>query len=266
MHDSGKRTFIDHLSSIADPRRVHKKLHELVDILFLSTCAVLAGADGPTEIEAFGVDRIEWLRKFVPLAKGVPSHDTIGRVLSLIKVEAFQSAFLHWVMEFFPESPPVNTAKEMRIAIDGKVLRGSARQNKGLPALQIISAWSLDYQATLGIKSVEKKSNEIAAIPLLLRELELRGAIITIDAMGCQREIAETIIDEGAEYVLAVKGNQPRLFEAITEEFDRRADVELLEGDRSYHAVNEINRGRQEHRSYQLIALPKSMAEFKQEW
>ncbi len=93
MHDSGKRTFIDHLSSIADPRRVHKKLHELVDILFLSTCAVLAGADGPTEIEAFGVDRIEWLRKFVPLAKGVPSHDTIGRVLSRIKVEAFQSAF-----------------------------------------------------------------------------------------------------------------------------------------------------------------------------
>ncbi len=89
--------------------------------------------------------------------------------------------------------------------------------------------------------------------------------IITIDAMGCQREIAETIIDEGAEYVLAVKGNQPRLFEAITEEFDRRADVELLEGDRSYHVVNEINRGRQEHRSYQLIALPKSMAEFKQE-
>ncbi len=153
----------------------------------------------------------------------------------------------------------------MRIAIDGKALRGSARQSKGLPALQIISAWSLDYQATLGIKSVEKKSNEITAIPLLLRELELRGAIITIDAMGCQREIAETIIDEGGEYILAVKGNQPRLFEAITEEFDRRADVELLEGDRSYHAVNEINRGRQEHRSYQLIALPKLMAEFKQE-
>ena len=177
--------FQDHFTDVEDPRIDRTKAHSLIDILFISVAATIAGCDGPTEIEDFTREKLSWFRKFVKLENGVPSHDTIGRVLSLIKPEQFQAAFLDWIASFVCDD---GEEEEPRfVPIDGKTLRGSGGAKHRTNPLHLVSAWASQQGMTLGQVAVDSKSNEITAIPKLLEMLELSGAIISIDAMGCQK-------------------------------------------------------------------------------
>jgi len=201
-----------HFGVMKDPRKAKGKQHRLRDIMTLTICAVICGADSFTAIEAFGQAKQRWLGQFLDLEHGIPSHDTIGRVFAGIDPEAFEECFLTWV-----EAACEATDGEV-IAIDGKTLRRSHDRHAGKAALHMVSAWATANGLALGQVRTAEKSNEITAIPELLEVLSLSGCIVTIDAMGCQRAIAEAITDQGADYVLALKGNQGEL----------RADTEAL--------------------------------------
>jgi predicted transposase YbfD/YdcC len=257
--------FRPHFASVEDPRIDRTKDHQLLDILFISVAATIAGADGPTDIANFAREKLAWCRKFVPLKNGVPSHDTIGRVLSLIKPDQFQAAFLGWIASFASQC---NEDSEPRLVpIDGKTLRGSGGAKHRSHPLHLVSAWATKQGLTLGQVAVDSKSNEITAIPKLLEMLELSGAIISIDAMGCQRRIAAKIINGGGDYVLAAKDNQPNLSEAIHEFFLQRHENEDF---RAYgcrqHTTIERSRGRIEERYYSIGPVPESMKQFCRDW
>jgi predicted transposase YbfD/YdcC len=254
-------SFTEHFSSIQDPR-TRPVEHLLHDILFLSVCATIAGADGPSDIEEFGVTHLEWLRRYVPMENGVPSHDTIGRIFALIKPKEFQEAFLSWIDTFtLDEAQP---GESRLVPIDGKTLRGSGTNE--LSPLHAVSAWASAIGVTLGQVAVDKKSNEIKAIPELLRMLELRGAIVTIDAMGCQKEIAKDIVQDGGDYILAVKENQPKLHAALESFFDDAVENDFETGGCRVHETQEKSRGREETRQFVTAPLPEEMTEFKKEW
>lgn len=254
-------SFTDHFSSIQDPR-IRPVEHPLHDILFLAVCATIAGADGPTDIEEFGHAHLDWLRRFIPLTNGIPSHDTISRLFMLIKPQAFQRAFLSWIETFHIKE---DQAGEFRfVPIDGKTLRGSGTQEHR--PLHSVSAWASANGVSLGQVAVDKKSNEIKAIPELLRMLELRGTLVTIDAMGCQKEIAKDIVQDGGDYVLAVKQNQPTLHAALETFFDDAVENDFEEGGCRVHETEEVSRGRQETRQFVVAPLPEKMTEFKKEW
>ena len=195
-------SFIKHFAAIDDPRIERCKRHELMDILFLSTCAVLSNAEGWEDIEDFGHTKLDWLRKYLPFANGIPKHDTIARVLSRLDPNAIQECFFSWVQEI------ASASSGDIIAIDGKAARRSFTTKERRNPLHMVSAWSCNNGIVLGQRKVADKSNEITAIPLLLDLLDLKDATVTIDAMGCQREIAEKIISKQGHYMLALKGNQ----------------------------------------------------------
>jgi len=201
--------FLKHFSTIDDPRINRCKRHELIDILFLSICAVLSNAEGWEDIEDFGHSKLDWLRRYLPFANGIPKHDTIARVLSRIEPSAVQQSFLAWVKEIASQ-----TDGDV-IAIDGKAARRSFTTKERRNPLHMVSAWSCHNGIVLGQQKVSDKSNEITAIPTLLELLELKGATITIDAMGCQKEVAKKIIQKNGDYLLALKGNQGKLNEEI---------------------------------------------------
>jgi predicted transposase YbfD/YdcC len=248
-------TFIEHFSDLKDPRDDKNKKHELMDILFLVIAAVISGAEGWEAIETFGEEKLDWLRKYFPFANGVPSHDCIRMVMISLSPKALQACFVRWVQAV------VEVAEGEVVAIDGKTIRRSFDRAEGLGAIHMVSAWAKRNGVSLGQVKTEEKSNEITAIPALLGLLELRGCIVTIDAMGCQREIAEKIRAQGADYVLAVKKNQKELHQAIEDYFEtahqagyRAVPLERLEEVDSGH-------GRVEVRRYQLVpdlrTLPK---------
>jgi predicted transposase YbfD/YdcC len=204
-----------HFGSIADPRIDRTKEHKLLDILTIAICAVICGADGWTDIAFFGVCKKAWFQTFLELPHGIPSHDTFGRVFARLDPAQFEACFLAWIQavrELLPGQV---------IAIDGKQLRRSHDGRAGKAAIHMVSAWASANHLVLGQVKVDDKSNEITAIPELLQALALEGCIVTIDAMGCQKEIAATIVDQGADYVLALKENQGNLY----------ADVALLFAD-----------------------------------
>lgn len=258
------RSFHHHFALVDDPRMDRSKCHLLMDILFVAVCATIAGADGPSDIAEFGRQQIQWLRRFVPLRNGIPSHDTIGRVFSLLKPQQFQHALLSWIATLKPEEDAGEALGF--VPIDGKTLRGSLHRNEELKPLHLVSAWATNCGLSLGQVAVDDKSNEITAIPKLLEMLELAGAIVTIDAMGCQKDIAEKIVDKEAEFVLAVKDNQPKLREAIETAFVEidHLDNELT-GSRHY-ATRETSRGRNEERNYVIAPIPMEMSGLKPEW
>jgi predicted transposase YbfD/YdcC len=208
-----------HFADLTDPRVDRTRLHELLDIVTIAICAVVAGADAWGHIEQFARAKQEWLKTFLALPNGVPSHDTIARVFARLDPGEFQRCFLGWV-------GALQEATDRRvIAIDGKTLRRSFDRARGKSALHLVHAWATANHLLLGQVAVDEKSNEITAIPELLKVLELSGAIVTIDAMGCQKEIARTIRDEGADYLLALKANHERLYgqvKAFWEEAYRR--------------------------------------------
>jgi hypothetical protein len=184
---------------LRDPRIERHKRHQLIDILTLAICAIISGADNWVEIEEFGNAKIEWLRGFLELPNGIPSHDTFGNVFARLCPTQFKECFLAWVRSVF------EVTQGQVIAIDGKRLRRSHDQGRGKAAIHMVSAWACANRLVLGQVKTDEKSNEITAIPELLRVLELSGCIVTIDAMGCQTAIADQIIAQGGDYVLALK-------------------------------------------------------------
>jgi predicted transposase YbfD/YdcC len=196
----------------------HKR-HKLLDIIILSICAVISGAEGWEAIEQFGHDKQKWLRQWIGLENGIPSHDCIARVISRLEPAAMQSCFVAWAQSFTAISDG-----EV-VAIDGKTARHSYNRADKLGAIHMVSAWASQAGVSLGQVKTDAKSNEISAIPELLAMLELKGCIVTLDAMGCQTAIAEKITDKKADYVLAVKGNQPSLHAAMIDYFDTALDA-----------------------------------------
>lgn len=199
----------EHFALLEDPRAEHLTDHKLIDIIMIAICAVICGAETWTDIELFGNERFDWLRQFLELENGIPSHDTFGRVFAGIDAEQFQVCFASWVQAVF------HATKGQVIAVDGKQARRSHDRTNGKHAIHVISAWATANHLVLGQRKVDEKSNEITAIPELLRLLDVSGCIVTLDAMGCQTEIAEQIIDQEADYVLTVKENQGHLYEDI---------------------------------------------------
>ena len=198
-----------YFKDVSDPRQVKKSDHLLNDILAISLCAIISGAQGWTDMETFGKTNEAWFRQFLELPNGIPSHDTFGRVYSLLNPDEFTRCFIRWV-----ESIRDKVHKDI-IAIDGKKLRHSFDNASAKSAIHMVSAWSSANGLVLGQVKVNNKSNEITAIPQLLKLIDVENCIVTIDAMGCQKKIAEVIIDQGADYVLALKGNQGNLHQAV---------------------------------------------------
>jgi predicted transposase YbfD/YdcC len=192
-------------SDITEPRESNKR-HKLIDIVTIALCAVICGADTWEDIEEFGHTKGEWFEQFLELPHGIPAHDTFARLFASMDPKEFQQAFLGWVKA-------VQTVTKGVVAIDGKTLRRSYEKDKS--PIHMVSAWALENRMVLGQIKTRQKSNEITAIPELLRLLELEGCIVTIDAMGCQKEIAKTIIDKGADYVFGLKGNQGTLHDDV---------------------------------------------------
>ena len=191
-----------HFSKVSDPRVDRTKEHKLMDMIVIAVCAVICGAEGWTDIENFGNSKLPWLKTFLELPNGIPSHDTFGRVFSMLDAEQFQLAFYEWVLA-------VNEIVQGQIInIDGKRLAGSADRFLGKRAIYMVSAWAEENEIVLGQRKVDEKSNEITAIPELLKILAISGCIVTIDAIGTQTQIAKTIVEAEADYVLSVKENQ----------------------------------------------------------
>ena len=200
----------EHFSKVSDPRVDRTKEHKLIDIITIAICAVICGAEGWVDIELFGKSKLAWLKTFLELPNGIPSHDTFGRVFSRIDAQEFQFAFYEWVWA-------VNDIVQVQIInIDGKQLRGSKDKVLGKRAIYMVSAWAEENELVLGQRKVDEKSNEITAIPELLKLLALAGCIVTIDAMGTQTNIAKAIVEAKADYVLSVKENQGHLYEDIS--------------------------------------------------
>jgi predicted transposase YbfD/YdcC len=204
---------VEHFAALEDPRIERKKRHGLLDIMVLSVCAVISGAEGWQGIADFGHEKLDWLRRFIPLTNGVPSHDCIAYVFARISPEGFRTCFMEWV-----EGVREKTQGEV-IAIDGKTSRGSKDRRRGQSPLHRVSAWACANRLVLGQEATAEKSNEITAIPKLLELLDVKGCIVTLDAMGCQTAIAQQIIDQRGDYVLGLKDNQPLLHEAVADYF-----------------------------------------------
>jgi predicted transposase YbfD/YdcC len=257
--------FQELFARIDDPRASRRKAHALVDILFICVAGTIAGCEGPSDIAQFAAEKLSWFRRFVPLENGVPSHDTIGRVIALIKPAQFQKAFLEWIATL---TQATDDEGELRfVPIDGKTLRGSHGAKGRANPLHLVSAWASKQGLTLGQVAVDDKSNEITAIPALLDMLDVKGAVISIDAMGCQKEIAAKITTGEADYVLAVKDNQPKLAAAIAEFFTARQEqTDFAEHACRQHSTVEKSRGRLETRYYAIAPLPESMQPFASEW
>lgn len=252
--------FIECFCTITDPRVERTKKHLLLDIISLSICAILSGAETWEEIEDFGNEKIDWFSKFLSLPNGIPSHDTISRVFSLLNPEEFQSSCMNWlnkISNLFPENV---------IAIDGKTLRGSKRITNCKKAFHILNAWSCANQVCLGQIKVDDKSNEITAIPKLLELLYIKGAIVTLDAMGAQEDIVSAICAQNADYIIALKGNQGNLHETAREtfEFTMLPDSNLT----TYEAVDEVNadHGRIEERSITVIPAIELKGQINLKW
>ncbi len=202
-------SIIQHFSDIKDPRITRHKKHRLSDIFFIAICATICGADNWVAIETFGKAKKDWFTQLLNLEHGIPSHDTFGNVFAAIDTQKFSEAFSHWVADLAQLTPG------QVIAIDGKCLRGSIDRASGKAAIYMVSAWAHQNQLVLGQQKVDEKSNEITAIPKLLLQLDIAGAVITMDAMGCQTKIAAQIIQQGADYVLSLKGNQGELHDDV---------------------------------------------------
>jgi predicted transposase YbfD/YdcC len=232
---------------LRDPRRRHLRRHLLLDIVVLTLCAVIAGANDWQQVAAFGRKRLAWLQTFLALPNGIPSHDTLERVFDRLDPAAFQACFGRWVEALTQQLGLTH------VAIDGKTLRHSGNAAKGWKPLHLVSAWAIQCQLSLGQVTVDEKSNEITAIPRLLELLDLHGALVTIDAMGCQKEIARKIVDGGGDYLLAVKDNQPHLLADIQESVTTALDSEGSSVEYDTFTTTERGHGRQETRSYIVV-------------
>ncbi len=252
-------SFAHHFETLEDPRLDRCKRHKLGDILFLAVCAMLGGANDFVAAEKFGHAKQTWLKKFLELPNGIPSHDTIGRVFCLLDSEQFIHCFVHWVQTLH------EVTEGQLIALDGKTVRASLDRAKGTNPLHVVSAWASAQRVVLGEVLVDEKSNEITAIPKLLGMLELHGAIVTIDARGCQKEIAAKVRERGADDVLTVKGNQEHLEEDIIAHFAALDEGAKRNRRRSRTTLESRGHGRVETRWYDAVPVPTTLRN-RDEW
>ena len=242
-------SFLNHFETLTDPRIERSKEHLLIDIVAIAILAVISGADGWGAIELYGKTKYEWLKGFLELPNGIPSHDTFSRVFARIEPKQFQECFLSWVNS-------ITQKLELEvIAIDGKTMKQSYDRNQSQKPLHIVSAWSASHQLVLGQKKVNKKSNEVTAIPALLELLEIEKSIITIDAMGCQKEIAALIIKKKGDYLLALKGNQKLLHKDVKDWFELARKEEFAGREHSYYQQIEGGHHRVEKRQIWTVAV-----------
>lgn len=230
---------------LKDPRRSHRRLHLLQDIIVIALCATIAGAQDWQEIATFGHKRRDWLKRFLKLPNGIPSHDTFERVFDRLAPHAFQACFREWVKAI------QECLKIKHVAIDGKTLRSSGTAKLG--ALHLVSAWATEQRLSLGQVAVDAKSNEITAIPELLDMLDVQGAIVTIDAMGCQKAIAKKIIEKKGDYILTVKDNQENLRADIQQAFVKACDKDFAGMEYDTYEKRERGHGREEYRTYSVL-------------
>lgn len=242
MQTTKVATISDHFSCVKDPRMERTKDHPLVNIIVIAICAVICGADTWVDIENFGKAKKEWLGQFLDLTNGIPAHDTFGRVFGLLDPEQFQRGFVSWIQAIS------DIIGGEIVAIDGKQLRRLHNGRLGKAAIYMVSAWAVNNHLVLGQRKVDDKSNEITAIPKLLEMLALSGCIVTIDAMGCQKEIAEQIVDQEADYVLSLKGNQGQLHEDVVEMFTYFGTIDFADIEHDYHRSVNGGHGRIEIR------------------
>lgn len=242
-------TWKECFSALPDPRVVGRTSHDLLDILFLTLCASMSGMDDWESIEEWGEARLEWLRQFVALENGIPSHDTLARVFAALDSKEFQACFVRWMSALCP------SLQGETVSIDGKTARGS--YERGQQALHMVSAFVCGSGLTLGQWKTQEKSNEITAIPELIEVLDLTGTTVTIDAMGCQKAIAQALQDKGAEYVFGLKGNQGTLHEQVKTLFDQMEWMHYAEFANWGHATEESGHGRVEHRRCVALGCPQ---------
>jgi len=245
--------FATHFELLTDPRLERTRRHVLQDILVIALCAMIANANTWVDIEHFGKTKLDFLRRFLELPNGIPSHDTFGRVFAKLDPAALLVCLQNWLSDLRQK------LGGKQVAIDGKTLRGSHDGATRPNALHLVSAWATEARLFLGQLAVDQKSNEITAIPQLLELLDIEGDTVTIDAMGCQKEIAKVIVDKKANYVLQVKDNQPNLREAISEAFIRFADDDYTEPSLRRFTTFDRNHGREETRQYFIADVPADL-------
>lgn len=254
MADTQTASLQAHFAELPDPRSERNQEHPFMSILIIALCGTICGADNWVEIEAYGKAKVAWLQTIIPLPNGIPSHDTFGRVFRMIDPEAFQACFLQWVQQVSQV-----TEGEL-VAIDGKQLRGSKDVPAGKEGLYLVSAWAGQQRLVLGQRKVDAHSNEITAIPALLDLLALNGCIVTLDAMGCQTEIAQKILEREADYVLAVKRNQGKLYEDIVDLFAGFEECDFHEVEYDYTETVNKDHGRLEIRRCWVVTHPDYLA------
>ena len=253
-------SLVEHFSTLKDPRMVKKCDHKLIDILVIVVCATICRWDESWEqVADFAVERESWLRKFLELPAGIPSHDTLRRVFLLLDPNELQSCFLGWASCFRTK------ISGETIAIDGKTVRGSRDKSSNKRPIHVVSAWANENQLVLGQVKVDEKSNEITAIPELLNLLDIAGCTITIDAMGTQKKIVEVISDKNADYVLGLKSNQKALHDDVKTYIDDQLDIALTDDSHSEKKTADADHGRIEERSFHLFT-DISWIEKKDSW
>jgi predicted transposase YbfD/YdcC len=235
---------------VQDPRRVASCDHRLMDIIVITILAVLCGADGWEDVALFGRCRSDWLKQFLALPNGIPSHDTFGRVFGLLDPKQFAACLVKWTTALQEAS------RGRLVSIDGKTLRRSFATRSGPTALHLVSAWATDNGLTLGQVAVAEKSNEITAIPELLQLLDLKGCTVTTDAMGCQKEIATQIRQQKGQYVLALKGNQPTLEADLHRQVEQGLETNFAGVRHDTYETTESGHGRQDYRAYYALEVP----------
>jgi predicted transposase YbfD/YdcC len=256
------KEIVGHFKQLEDPRSRVNRLHPLASVIVIAIMAVLAGANGPTAIAKWAKIKAEVLLKLLDLPHGIPRKDVFRRVLATLKPDAFQACFTMWLTALRAAAAEATGVERPTLAIDGKTLRRSHDRNRSLGALHSVSVWASEFGLTLAQVATEEKSNEITAIPTLLSLVDIRGAIITIDAMGTQTAIAEKIIDEGGDYVLALKGNQGTLHDAAIDYIHEQTKTDFQGiGARRYDTCEEKH-GRIERRTYIQMPAPKDLPGF----
>jgi predicted transposase YbfD/YdcC len=248
-----------HFEELEDPRSTVNLQHPLVSVVVIALMAVLAGAEGPTGIAKWAALKAEFLLDALDLPNGIPRKDVFRRVLVLLKPNAFQACFANWLQSLRATAAEATGVKQPIFAVDGKTLRRSHDRSKGLGALHSVSVWASEFGLSLGQVACAEKSNEITAIPELLRLVDIKGAVITIDAMGTQKAIAEQIVDSQADYVLALKGNQGNLYQEVIDHINEQSENDFANVAARRYVTEEKGHGRIEKRSYIQMPVPKDL-------
>lgn len=250
---------VGYFDDLEDPRDTVNRKHPLVSVVVIALMAVLGGASGPTAIARWAALKAELLTRVLPLPNGVPGKDVFRRVLGLLQPAAFQACFAAWLRALRDKAGAAAEAGPPVFAVDGKTARRSHDRGQGLGALHCVSVWASDFGLSLGQVACDDKSNEITAIPELLRLVDIKGAIITIDALGTQKAIAEQIVDAGADYVLALKGNQEALHQAVLDHVGRHLDNDFADVAARRHQETDKGHGREEYRRYVQMPVPEGL-------